>query len=88
MIDVIAGSDHAILPAYLFLAIGQPLQINLRLNNNPAALYRDGNGHPGAKAVLFQPVAFKVDGGGRVGFTIMRGVSHGIVTLCFQPLPF
>jgi hypothetical protein len=38
-----------ILPAFLFLVVGQPLQINLRLNNNPAALYRDGNGHPGDK---------------------------------------
>ncbi len=60
-----------ILPAYLFLAVGQPLQINLRLNNNPAALHRDGDGHPGDKARLLQPAAFKVDGRGRVGFTIL-----------------
>lgn len=77
-----------IFPAILFLAVGQPLKINLRLNNNPAALHRDGNGHPGDKARLFQPAAFKVDGGGRVGFTIMRGVSHGVVTRCFQSHPF
>lgn len=31
----------------------------------------------------FESTAFKADGGGRVGFTIMRGVYHGVVTFCF-----
>lgn len=72
-----------ILPAILFLAVSQSLQINLRLNNNPATLHRDGDGHPGNKATLFQPAAFKVDGRGRVRLAIMRSISHGVVTLCF-----
>lgn len=60
-----------ILPDFLFLVVGQPLQINLRLNNNLAALYRDGNGHPGDKFILFKPAAFKVNCRRRVGFTIL-----------------
>ncbi|AFI92491.1 Hypothetical protein W5S_4445 [Pectobacterium parmentieri] len=65
-----------ILPTLLFLAVGQHLQINLGLNNNPAALHHDCNGHSGDRATLFQPAAFKVDGGGGVGsaniVTMMR----------------
>ncbi len=58
-----------ILPDLLFLAVSQPLQVNLRLNNNPAALHRDGDGHSGDEARLFQPAAFEVDGRGGCRFT-------------------
>lgn len=62
--------------------------MNLRLNNNSAPPHRDGNGHPGDKATLFQPAAFKVDGGGRVAPAIMRSdtQSHYVVTDLVHPL--
>lgn len=66
-----AGRDFTILSDILFLAVGQPLQINLRLDNNPTALHRDGHRHPGDKVTLFKPAAFKINCRRRVEFTIL-----------------